>query len=252
MVKKAKVFDWNRTIHPDKTDMQLHAQIGKRILVETIVGKQCAPYSRALRTAELGMGTLELAAALRRFKEGKITLEELNSIYNRRFICGQKIETIEKVIEEYAKKCAGNIDQRVLGAIRETRRENEVVAILSASIDVSIGKMLEIIGARRLFDRVIANELIREGETILGVSSRIYGNKREEMEEFAKRNEIDLDNIVYMGDCEDDATIAPILKRGNFIVSFMAERKFKEEMSLKQGAFVPESAQDLIKYLRER
>ncbi len=250
MVKRAKVFDWNRTIHPDKTDIQLHAQLGRKILLETITDGQKPPYNRALRTMELGVGTIELTSALRRFKIGKITLEELNSIYNRRFICGQKTETVEKVIERYAQKCAKNVDQRVLGAIKETRWQDEVVAILSASIDVSIRKMLEILDAGELFDTIIANQLISEGEVVLGVTSRIYGSKREEMEKFARENHIQLDNIVYMGDCEDDAAIAPILKRGSFIVSFMAEERFKEEMARKHGAFVPKDERDLTKYLR--
>jgi phosphoserine phosphatase len=252
VVKGAKVFDWNRTIHPDKTDIQLHAQIGRKILIETIADGQKPPYNRALRTMELGIGTIELTNALRRFKIGKITLEELNSIYNRRFICGQKTETVEKVIEEYAQKCAKNVDRRVLGAIQETRRENEIVAILSASIETSIRRMLEILDLGELFDTIIANQLINEGDRVLGVTSRIYGNKRGEMENFANENGIGLDNIVYMGDCEDDAAIAPILKKGSFIVSFMADEKFKVEMAKKYGAFIPENERDLIKYLKER
>jgi phosphoserine phosphatase len=252
VVKKAKIFDWNRTIHPDKTDIQLHAQIGRRILLETIIDGEKPPYSRALRTAELGVGTIELTNALRRFKLGKITLGELNSIYNRRFICGQKTQTLEKVIEEYARRCCQDIDQRVVNAIRETRREDEIVGILSASIESSIKKMLEILKIEDLFNVIIANELIREGDVVLGISSRIYGNKKGEMERFSKENKIDLDNIVYMGDCEDDAAIAPLLRRGGFIVSFMAEERFKNQMAKKYGAFVPENERDLIKYLKER
>jgi hypothetical protein len=72
------------------------------------------------------------------------------------------------------------------------------------------------------------------------------------MENFANENGIGLDNIVYMGDCEDDAAIAPILKKGSFIVSFMADEKFKVEMAKKYGAFIPENERDLIKYLKER
>lgn len=252
MVKKAKVFDWNRTIHPDKTDIQLHAQIGREILLETIIDRKKPPYSRALRAAELGMGTVELTRALAKFKRAEITLEELNSIYNRRFICGQKVETVVRVIEEYARRCSREVDTRVVNAIQENRGESGVVAILSASIDISIKKMLKLLKAQELFDTIIANQLIVEQGTVLGISSRIYGNKRGEMERFSSENGIDLDNIVYMGDCEDDAAIAPILKKGSFVVSFMAEERFKVEMAKKYGAFVPQNERDLIKYLKER
>lgn len=245
------MFDWNRTIHPDKSDMQLHAKIGQRILIETILDSRRHPYNRGLRTLELGIGGIELTGALRRFKQGKLTLEELNSIYNRRFICGQKTQVVERVIEEYAQKCARELDLRVLNAIKETRNGEIRVAILSASIDVSIEKTLRAAKIREIFDQIIANRIITEGEEALGITSRIYGDKKGEMERYSRENGIQLDNIVYMGDCEDDAQIAPLLRRGSFIVSFAADEEFKSKMA-KEGAFIPESEKELTKYLKER
>ena len=69
-----------------------------------------------------------------------------------------------------------------------------------------------------------------------------------ESEFFGKRG-LRPETTVYLGDTKDDEPIADMLPAGNFIVPFFATDGFRENMSRKYKAFVPENQGDLVFYL---
>ena len=67
--------------------------------------------------------------------------------------------------------------------------------------------------------------------------------------EFLQRRGWRPSGIVYVGDNAVDEPVAEMLPRGHFIVPFLAPSEFKQHMSTKHGAFVPETTDELSAYL---
>ena len=72
-----------------------------------------------------------------------------------------------------------------------------------------------------------------------------------EEESFRKKilgDDLNTNNVCYIGDTGDDKGIADVLARGNFIAPFYVSDEFKQEMA-KEGALVPEDEADLSRFL---
>ena len=121
------------------------------------------------------------------------------------------------------------------------------------SYDYSIRKILEEAGYLDIFEDIVANTMETEGDKAIGLTLGIYGRKAEVLRtEFFDKRGFGENDTLYLGDSRDDEPVAEILATGNFIVPFLAPDQFKQEMASKHKAFVPESEEDLLKYLQKK
>jgi len=246
------VSDWNGTLFDDKIDeLQLKEIIfaGFRdLIMEFLKGEK-----NIGEIFNLFRGLREIKNISDKINGDPEEFQRIYDILNENILCGRKTSFIKNVIDEYAKKYKKMIDERVLRPIKNSHLEGKYTAILSCSYEYGIKSVLRESGYEDVFDDIIANKLLENSGHLIGFVNEVYGRKQNIIkEEFLYKKNLREKDIIYLGDSYIDEPIAEILPKGNFIVPFLADEDYKEKMSAKYGAFVPESEDDLIKYLKNK
>jgi len=250
---EAIISDWNGTLFEYATDEALNRRLGYRALFDDVTAVLTGRFWKIADVAKLLRAKAQLEKRLRQYYRGERHLQEVYEPFNESVLKGRPVAFVERVIDRFARESADKADKRVLRPIRKAHENGKFTGILSGSYDYSIKRILEESGFSDVFDVVVANTLQTNGNEAVCLTFRIYGRKTEVLiEEFFKKRGFRENNTVYLGDSKDDEQIAEILTPGNFIVPFLARDEFKQRMASKYKAFVPESEEDLMKYLQSR
>ncbi|MFB6075901.1 MAG: hypothetical protein ABEK17_02040 [Candidatus Aenigmatarchaeota archaeon] len=245
MAKKNVVSDWNGTIFKYPTDEEQNKRIANEMKDRSI------PFHPFILW-RLKQAKYQIEERLDQYKKGNAELSEVYEPFNELVINGLDLDFIYDTLDKFAEENSDKIDNNILEPIKNNKDKFETLGILSVSNDYSIEKILEESGYGGIFETIIANHLIGnlgEGKAE-ELTLDIYGEKVEVFEEeFLKERNCRKNNTVYLGDSEDDEPIAEILVPGNFIVPFFASYEYKNRMSNKYSATVPEDREDLENYL---
>jgi len=253
MSYKGIVSDWNGTPFEHATDEIQNKRIAYAVLDDAKSALKGGKIWRAWDVVKLLRTKSELKKRLQQYKDGERHLWEVYEPFNEGVLRGLPVDFLKGVIDDYARESAGKVDGRILRPIRAVHEDGKSTGILSVSFDYSIRRILEEAGYADVFDDIVANTLETDGDKAVGLTLGIYGKKPEVLRaEFFDRRGLRENDTLYLGDSEDDEPIAEMLDRGGFIVPFFADDEFRERMASKHGAFVPESEQDLLKYLQAR
>ena len=186
------------------------------------------------------------------YKRGEAHLREVYEPFNFA-LSGQDVNYITDIVDQFAKDTAYQTDARMLRPLREMHGAGKFTGILSVAYERVIQKTLEAAGHADLFDRIVANTLQEKDGKIIDLTLGVYERKPEVLRaEFFKRLGFREHDTLYLGDTADDQPVADMLPQGNFIVPFLATDDFKQRMADEKKAFVPESEEDLLRYLQLR
>jgi len=253
MSYKAIISDWNGTLINYPSDELLHKKIAYAIANDLKSQLFKGEFWKIVDVMKLVRTKGKLKKRLREFNSGERHLQDVYDIFNDEILKGKPVKYITGIIDRFAKEFAKKLDSRVLRPIQAVHKEGASTGILSASFGYSIDRILKEAGYSRIFDDIVSNDfLVNEGK-VLGITLDIYEKKAEFLHsEFFDKRGLRENNTLYLGDTKDDEPIAKLLAPGNFIVPFFAPDEFKEKMASKYKAFVPETEQDLLKYLQDR
>lgn len=251
------VADWNGTCFRYPTDEALNKKIGYAVLDNAKRAIKRGNVLQAVDVARLLLAKYQLKKRLKDYKAEKIPIQEVYEPFNRHVLSGTKVSLVERATHQYARETNDMVDPRVL---RPLRKADARKAILSTSYDYSIEMLLKESGFDGVFDDIVANRLISDGETAVGFTTGIYGRKPDILQNLQEKffgisrsgsgQDIRPDKTLYIGDsAEDDAPVAKILPPGHFIVPFFATDGFKQDMAVMHKAFVPSDETDLDRYL---
>lgn len=253
MSYKAIVSDWNGTLFEYPTDEIQNKKLAYAVLDDA---KRAILKGKIWRVADiikLLKAKGELKKRLKQYYNGEGHLWEIYESFNENVLRGKPVDFVNSIIDEYAKGSISKVDGRVIRPIQAVHRNGKRTGILSGSYDYSIKRILEEAGYFDVFDDIVANTLQKDGNRVIGLTLEIYERKPEVLEtEFFKKRGLRENNTLYLGDSKDDEPIAEILIPGNFIVPFFASDKFKQRLSSKYKAFVPENEMDFARYLQSR
>lgn len=239
------VSDWNGTL-TRTTEEASNKHIGYSLLGRS---KRTLNLSRLLKLKKAKEVT---EASLVAYKKGHLHLSAVYDAFNIA-LEGVPVKLIHRYVDEFAKATATNVDNRTLETVNSLRSMGVYTGILSVAYDRVIIQTLNEAGFPNAFGLVVANRLEAENNRARGLTLDIYGRKARAMEEkFFRTRGFRPEATVYLGDTDDDAPVADLLPKGNFVVPLLATPEFKQWMTSKHGAFVPETAEDLKKYLFDR
>jgi phosphoserine phosphatase len=253
MSYKAIVSDWNGSLFEYPTDEVQNKKLAYAVLDDAKHAVLKGRIWRVIDVVKLLKTKSELKKRLQQYYDGERHLWEVYEPFNENVLKGRPVSFVNKVIDKYARESADKLDERVIRPIQSVHREGKRTAILSVSYDYSIRRILEKAGYPYVFDDIVANTLQTDGNRVVGLTLEIYERKPEVLKtEFFEKRGLREDDTLYLGDSEDDESIAEILVPGNFIVPFFASDEFKQRLASKHKAFVPESEEDLLKYLQSK
>ncbi len=253
MSYKAIISDWNGTLIGYPSDEPLHKKIAYAIANDLKSQLFKGEFWKIVDIIKLVRTRGKLKRGLCEFREGKKHLQDIYDIFNDGVLKGKSVKYITDIIDGFAKEFAKKLDNRVLRPIQAVHKEGASTGILSASFDYSISKTLNEAGYAEVFDDIVSNKLLVNDGKVLGITLDIYEKKAEFLQsEFFEKRGLRENDTLYLGDTIDDEPIAELLAPGNFIVPFFAPDEFKERLASKHKAFVPETEQDLLRYLRDR
>lgn len=267
---KAIGCDWNGTLFYDATDKEIHKEIIMGLLKESLKrvvkgnirsvstisnllyksGKIIKGYAnyqriRARKEEDIRKKIYEMKNAANRIYE---IFNE--SVLEGRSIDGLSSEFLNKAFERYAKKNRNKLDIRIARPIRAVHQGKVYTFIISGSYQYAIKRVLDYSKFSDAFDEIIGTRIKEYCGIVVGIDESPRKEKTQLfINEFLKKRGYREQEIIYFGDCEFDLEIGEILPPGNFIVSFFSEDDFKEFASTHYKAFVPESEEDLLKYL---
>lgn len=253
MPYKAIVSDWNGTLFEHPTDEVQNKKLAYAVLDDA---KRAVLNGRIWRVGDivkLLKAKGELKRRLQQYYDGEGHLWEVYEPFNENILRGRPVSFVNGVIDEYARESRDKVDDRVVRPIQTVHEDGKSTGILSVSYNYSIRRILEETGYSGVFDDIVAHTLETDGDRVVGLTLGIYERKPEVLrtEFFGKRGLRENDTI-YLGDSEDDEPIAEILASGNFVVPFFASDEFKQRLASRYKAFVPESEDDLLKYLNSK
>ncbi len=245
---KIIISDWHGTIFKIKTDEKQNKYIGLAILNKLRKDLFRGNISKIYDLFKLFKIKKDLQKKTKQYEQGQLHIWDVYKIFNKEVINGQPIELIENTILYYAKSASNKVDKRILDCIEKYHNKGIVTAILSCGYDKSINAILEYSGYNNLFDRIIANTITSKDDKAEEFTLNVY----EEKDKIIRQEFLDKykpEEIIYIGDTDDDELAAKILPKGNYIVSFMAEYEYKQRMKEQYSAFVPKTEEDLEMYL---
>jgi phosphoglycolate phosphatase-like HAD superfamily hydrolase len=251
MPYKAIVSDWNGTL-TSTSEEALNKRIGYTAFGDTKREVYHGHVEKLPALGKLIVAKILTERNLRDYKRGKRHLRDVYKAFNFG-LRGQSAEYINRIVDEFASQTSGLVDERILRPIKDVHLQGKFTGILSVAYERIIKRSLEEAGYPDVFDDIVANTLQTDGDKVIGLTLEIYERKPEVLRtEFFEKGGLRENDTLYLGDSEDDEPIAEILIPGNFIVPFLATDEFKQRVSSKHKAFVPENEEDLLKYLKSR
>ena len=254
MAYKTIISDWNGTLFKYPTDEIQNRKIAFSVASNSI--KQALLHGRIWKVGsivKLLRIKSKLENKLQEYYKGEKHLRDVYGFFNENILKGRSVSFVNSIINEYARNSVDKIDRRIMGPVEAVHKNGKSTAILSVSYDYSIRKILEEAGFSNVFDDIIANTIQADNDIAVGLTFEIYEKKPEVLKsEFSEKRGLKENEILYFGDSEDDELVADVLAPGNFIVPFFASDDFKQKLSSKHKAFVPESEKELLKYLQDR
>jgi phosphoglycolate phosphatase-like HAD superfamily hydrolase len=243
MAFQAIIADWNGTLISDRNE----TPILKNIAVD--IAKFLFPL-HPLKLAKLFKAQQELNRIYeeRRRDEEFDFVREMYRIYNEKIIKGTSMSVIRHSVERYAVKpeVQGKLDFRILKILRKYHDENKTIGVLSAGYADGIDRILVASSYRDSFDFLVADTLEENDGKAFRLLLNIYKHKAPLLEKLLEERKINKDEIVYIGDSEDDEGCFQLVKYP--IVSFFAPDDFKNHCTKNYGAFVPRSEKDLMEF----
>ncbi len=253
MLYKAIVSDWNGTLFEHPTDEVQNKKLAYAVLDDAKHAVLNGRIWRAIDVVKLLKTKGKLKKRLQQYYDGERHLWEVYEPFNVNVLKGRFVSFVNGVIDEYAEESVDKVDGRVVKPIETVHHDGKSTGILSVSYDYSIRRILEKAGYSGVFDDIVANTLETDGDRVMGLTLGIYERKPEVLRaEFFEKRGLRENDIIYLGDSEDDESIADILIPGNFVVPFFASDEFKQRLASKHKAFVPENEADLLKYLQSK
>lgn len=268
MSYKAIVSDWNGTLFYDVTDEGIHKEFAYELLrscLKSMINCDSRSFSNFRKIFE---SEIKIKRKYREYKKirarkdieigkkieaMKIIANDIYKIFNENILIGRSLEFVEAVIEKYAMKNKNKIDKRLAEPIRVFHNLGKETFIISGSYERCIKRILELSDYLNAFNDIIGTKIQEYCGIITKIDESLRKRKGEKFKEnFLINRKFKENEIIYIGDSEFDLEIGEILQRGNFIVSFLATNDFKELASSHYRAFVPESEEDLIKYLKAK
>lgn len=250
------VSDWNGTLikYPDECDLY-------RNLALDYAKSQLWHKIPVHPTTFLGLIQTKrrISSLLKQGKKGEgfdDYVERMYAVYNDSVTCKLTVGFVHKSVDAYARKANKELDPRLLEPLRQIRGEGKRMCILSAGYEYGIRSILREGGYGDLFEPndIVADLLAQKQGIARAFLLRIYNHKFEYLrDEFIIRRKFKPNLIAYVGDGKGDEPCFDYLtsEGGHSIVSFFASDDFKQHCAQQYGAFVPQSDEDLIKYLRD-
>lgn len=268
MSYKAIACDWNGTLFYDANDSGIHREFAQELLkyrFKDIFSSEpdsfkkfmelldsciqiCKKYKEYNRIRSMRYIELE-----KRVEMMKKVLNDIYKILNENILIGRDIEFVNRVIWNYAERNKEKVDDRIAKPVRKLHSKGKETFIISGSYQDCIKKVLELSGYYKDFDEIIGTKIHEYCGIVTNLeeSSRT-GKTQLFIDKFLINRGFKEQEIVYLGDSEFDLEIGRILPSGNFIASFFSDDEFKELASRYCKAFVPESEEDLLKYLESK
>ncbi|MDY6836095.1 MAG: HAD family hydrolase [Chloroflexota bacterium] len=249
------VSDWNGTLvkYPDECELYRNlaldyakSQLWHKIPVHpnTYLGlfQTKRKISRLQKQGKMGTGFEDY-------------VERMYAVYNDSVTRKLSVGFVHKSVDGYAKKAVRDLDPRILEPLRQLRQEGKRMCILSAGYEYGIRSVLREGGYGDVFEPhdIVADLLAQRQGIARAFLLRIYNHKLEYLQdEFITRRKFKPNRIAYIGDGKGDEPCFDYLtaEGGYSIVSFFASDEFKQHCSEQYGAFVPQSDEDVMKYLK--
>ncbi len=251
MGKNSLILDWHETCTA-ATEEACNKKIGYTILGDAKWGLTHGMLWKLGTFMKLLAAKTMAERNLKKYHEGKKPLKSVYRPFNLALL-GQSVRYVNGIIDEFAKQTANMIDDKVVGTARRIHDKGSFTGILSVANRYGIDRTLKEAGYPGVFDRIVANRMRQVLGRSLGMTLGIYGRKGEVMKS-VYFDEVGLDpkTTYYMGDTDDDVSVAELLPTGNFIVPFLASEDFRESMARELGAFVPDDRRDLQRYVEKK
>ncbi|MBE0481153.1 MAG: haloacid dehalogenase-like hydrolase [Dehalococcoidia bacterium] len=246
MPLKAVVSDWNGTLiaYPDESPMLMR--------IATDIFKSCVPY-RPLKMAEI----LRTRRILRNLhaeldRDRQAVIRDMFRVYNERIIRGTPMRVIHDSMDRFCRSpdTQAKLEMRLIRPIRRWRESGMMTGIVSAGYRHGIEKALGFAGYRDYFDFCQAEDIKHNDGHAVEFGLEIYKKKHIHLARLLEDRNMDPRHAAYVGDTDDDESCFQVV--GYPIVSFLAPGDVKERFARKYRAFVPESEEELDRYLEDK
>lgn len=168
----------------------------------------------------------ELAKEANKEKEIKeITKLAMNGKIDYRDSLIKRVELIKGLDLEKVNRAISRITltKGAEDAIKELKKRGYIVAVVSGGFDIAIKKFKDL-----GIDYIIANELILKDNKVVGVKEKVI-DKGKIIDELMKKEKIDKDNIVVVGDGANDLSM---FKKAGLRIAFCAKPILKKEADI--------------------
>ncbi|WP_423792043.1 phosphoserine phosphatase SerB [Methanocaldococcus indicus] len=168
----------------------------------------------------------ELAKEANKEKEIKeITKLAMNGKIDYRDSLIKRVELIKGLDLEKVNRAISRITltKGAEDAIKELKKRGYIVAVVSGGFDIAIKKFKDL-----GIDYIIANELILKDNKVVGVKEKVI-DKGKIIDKLMKKEKIDKDNIVVVGDGANDLSM---FKKAGLRIAFCAKPILKKEADI--------------------
>jgi phosphoserine phosphatase len=240
--------DWNGTLITDRDEKVILHYIARYIFWASI------PF-HPFRMASILSGKKMLDAMHDEDSHIKGDFDRVRStidIYNRKMLQGVPISLIHKSMERYARQqgTLDKLDYRLLRVVEKCHSNGITAGVFSAGLKYGIEAILEAAGYRDCFDLYMADVIEEDKGKAIRYGLTIYNRKPEVLLKLLDERNVPVRDVAYIGDSEDDTGCFEIV--GYPIVSFLAPDELKQKYARSYNAFVPETEDELLRFLTSK
>lgn len=241
---KAIICDWNRTLFEDRYEDIFFKGLFKEIVFrpETL----CNIFKLVkLWTAKRQCEHIYKGGGINKEDSGG-KIELIVDIMNGKVIKRLPVSVLEKYTEKYANHACKRLDERLLRPLKELHNGSKVIlGIISSGYRTGIKKTLAKKGY--YFDFIEANDFEEDEGRIRCFGLKIYRDKKALLRKALSDRKLDKQVVAYIGDDWQD--IECFKEVGFPIVSFLAEKSFKDTCRKELNAFVPVEEEECRNYI---
>ncbi|MBI4014397.1 MAG: hypothetical protein HY365_00395 [Candidatus Aenigmarchaeota archaeon] len=236
------IADFHGTLYKDTNDGPLWKYVAKQAVTPS------QALAHPLRAIAFARAKPEMERLVARYGRGEIEYAKIYEAFNHYVLSQLSLDFVEDAIEAYAclPETTDKLDNRVLRPILNSRGRR---GILSTGSDIFIREALY--DVNYAFFPIYANPVISAVEGSRFDLETLSGNKPHIIQTMFVPTGFDPRKTVYIGDNADEEPVFEyvIEHGGKVVVPFFAADDFKQHAAAKYGAVVPESEQELQRFL---
>lgn len=237
--------DWNGTLFRDKLEEAFFIRFCQQTFLRAVRRRQIG------RVASLGFMAVR---CFRRYFAAKLFpmrapkyIGKTVDVINEKVFRGTPRGELDAYVAEYARRIQPRLERRLLDPLQRAREQFGVpLGIVSLGCRPGIAAALDVAGCP--VDFVLANDFEMDGDVVDGFRFEITDNKADVLAEYLAEREIDPADVMYIGDSPQDEGCLKLV--GIPVLSFWATDEHKRQFARDHRAFVPETATDFERHVR--